>query len=304
MKILPLPIRMLSRVYLLFGVVLGLFFESHAQITKEFIVEERRGYNLVYLDYNVYKGVSEIKRKYGENPLSIDCELSKVNILPSFSYDIKDGVLLSHLIHRNVESENLGKSLSYKLFSSTNDSFDHTWHVGLNSNYLYNLHFNFGIGKAIFDFSHLPISNAIIKSASADISIDYSKKLANSVKMDTMMVSINMGNLEAYNLNLSNAKKMIFETNYGSLNLSFSDKMPESCDIHATVGAGKVELQLPDESQPFILKIKSTAMCRTTIPKNLKDIGNKTYVSKSYKENAPNLMSLTIDVSVGSVNIK
>jgi hypothetical protein len=295
---------MLNRLHLLFGFVFGLLPIAQAQITKEFKVEQRTGYNLVYVDFNVYKGISEIKREVGENPIHISSELSKVNILPSFSYDIKDQVLSSHLVHRNVESENLGKSLSYKLFSNSNNDFDHRWNVGLNSNYLYDLNFNFGIGMVSFDLSHLPISNCIIKSASADIKLDYSNNMANSVKMDTMLVTINMGNLNAHHLNYTNAKNMIFETNYGTLNLSFSDKMPESCNITATVGAGKVELQLPEESQPFILKIKSTAMCRTSVPKNLKNIGDKTYVSKSYKENSPNLMSFTIDVSVGSVTIK
>jgi len=45
-------------------------------------------------------------------------------------------------------------------------------------------------------------------------------------------------------------------------------------------------------------------MCRTYIPKYLKDLGNDTYVSKAYRENSENLMSFTIDVSVGSVTIK
>jgi hypothetical protein len=295
---------MLNKLHLLFGFVFGLLPIAQAQITKEFKVEQKTGYNLVYVDFNVYKGVSEIKREAGENPIHISSELSKVNILPSFSYEIKDKVLSSYLVHRNVESENLGKSLSYKLFSNSNNDFDHKWNVGLNSNYLYDLNFNFGIGKVSFDFSHLPISNCIIKSASADIKLDYSNKMANSVKMDTILISINMGNLDAHHLNFTNAKNMIFEANYGTLNLSFSDKMPESCNITATVGAGKVELELPAENQPFILKIKSTAMCRTSVPKNLKDIGNKTYVSKSYKENSENLMTFTIDVSVGSVTIK
>lgn len=295
---------MLNRFSLIIGLVFGVIFQLTAQITKEFKIEERRGYNLVYLDFNVYKGVSEIKRKQGEESLYIKSNLSKVNILPSFFHEIRDEVLYANLVHRNVESENLGKSLSYKLFSSTNDDFDHKWSVGLNSNYLYDLHFYFGIGTANIDLSHLPISNCIIKSTSADVILDYSKKTANSVKMDTIMITINMGNLEAFNLNFTNAKEMIFEANYGTLNLSFSDKMPEACNIQAIVGAGKVNLELPDDSQPFIVKIKSTPMCRTYIPKHLKDIGNKTYVSRSYKENSENLMTFDIDVSVGSVTLK
>jgi hypothetical protein len=295
---------MLNRFSLIIGLVLGIIFQLTAQITKEFRVEEKHGYNLVYLNFNVYKGVTQINRKLGDEPVFIHSHLSKVNILPSFNHEIRDEILYANLVHRNVESENLGKSLSYKLFSSSNDDFDHKWSVGLNSNFLYDLHFYFGIGTADIDLAYLPVSNCIINSTSADVKLNYSKNSANSVKMDTIMVTINMGNLEASNLNFTNAKEMIFEANYGTLNLSFSDKMPEACNIQAMVGAGKVNLILPDDSQPYIVKIKSTPMCRTYIPKHLKDIGNKTYVSRTYKENSANLMTFDIDVSVGSVTLK
>jgi hypothetical protein len=62
---------MLNRFSLIIGLILGIIFQLTAQITKEFKVEERHGYNLVYLDFNVYKGVSEIKRKQGEEPVYI-----------------------------------------------------------------------------------------------------------------------------------------------------------------------------------------------------------------------------------------
>ncbi len=275
-----------------------------AQISKEFTIEERKGYSLVHVDFNVYKGITNLKRMHGDRPISINSSLSKVNILPSFSHQIKDGVLYTNLLHRNVESETLGKSLSYKLFSSDSEDFDHKWDVGLSANHLYNLNLYFGIGKANLDFSSIPVSNCKIKSASADIILDYSKKIANSVTMDTMTVSINMGNLDAYNVNYANAENIFFEINYGTLNLTFSEKVIHDVKVSAIVGAGKVNLVLPDQSQPYRLKIKSTAMCRTTLPSYLKDIGDKTYVSKAFREDAPDLVDLIIDISVGSLTVR
>ena len=289
---------------LLICFALGIIVQLKAQIIKEFEIEERKGYHLVHLDFNIYKGVTDIKRSQGDKPLHIFSNLSKVNILPSFTHEVKDRVLFANLSHRNVESENLGKSLSYRLFSSANESFDHQWEISLSSNYLYDLDLHFGIGRTNLDLSNLPISNCKIKTASADVHIDYGKMVANTVKMDTMMVSINMGVLEASNMNFSNAKEMFFEINYGTLNLSFSDPMPSSSNIHAVVGAGKINLNLPDDSQPVKIKVKSTPMCRTYISKRLKDIGDKTYVNKNYSEQADNLMTFVIDVSVGSVTIK
>lgn len=295
---------MLNKICLIIGLLIGFLSDLQAQITKDFKVLENQGFSLVVLDFNVYKGVSNFKREVGTDPLHIHSRLSKVNILPSFSYQIKDQIMFANLVHRNVESESLGKSLSYKLFPSSNDDFGHTWNVDLNSNFLYHLNLNFGVGVANIDLSQIPVSNCVIRSASADINFDFIKKTANTVKMDTLSVSINMGNINAQKLNLFNAKKINFEVNYGTIDLNFSGGMTERTNLKAVVGAGKINLQLPDESQPFIVRIKSTAMCRTYVPKNLKDIGNKTYVSKSYKEDASNLMDLTLDVSVGSVTIK
>lgn len=295
---------MLNKICLIFGLLVGVISDLQAQITKDFKVIENQGFNLVVLDFNVYKGVSTIKREIGSDPLHIHSHLSKVNILPSFSYQIKDKTMYANLVHRNVESESLGKSLSYKLFPSSNDNYGHKWDIDLNSNFLYELHLNFGMGVANIDLSQIPVSNCLIKSATADVNLDYERKTANSVKMDTLSVLINMGNLSANKLNLFNAKHMNFEINYGTMDLNFSGNMNERTQLNAIVGAGKINLTLPDESQPYIVRIKSTAMCRTYVPKNLKDIGNKTYVSKSFREDAPNLMDLTLDVSVGSVTIK
>ncbi|UJP65594.1 hypothetical protein [Mongoliitalea daihaiensis] len=295
---------MLNKICLIFGLLIGVLSDLQAQITKDFKILENQGFNLVVLDFNVYKGVSNIKREVGADPLHIHSHLSKVNILPSFSYQIKDETMYANLVHRNVESESLGKSLSYKLFPSSNDDFGHSWFVDLNSNFLYNLNLNFGVGVANIDLSQIPVANCMIRSASADINFDYGRKTPNTVRMDTLSVLINMGNLHAKKLNLFNAKKMNFEVNYGTMDLNFSGGMTEKTHLHAVVGAGKINITLPDESQPFIIKIKSTAMCRTYIPKHLKDIGNKTYISKSFREDAPNLMELTLDVSVGSVTLK
>ncbi len=275
-----------------------------AQISKEFKVEEKEGFDLVHFDFNIYKGISTLKRKHVDYPIHIHTELDKVNILPSFYSDIKNEVLSTQLIHRNVESETLGKSLSYKLFSSTDENFDHTWDIGLSSNYLYDLNLYFGVGKAYLDFSYLTISNCLIKTASADVKVFYTKKKPNPVKMDTLRITTNMGNIDAESVNFSNAKDMIFETNYGTLNLSFTEPMAEACMVQAYVGAGQVNIVLPNENQPYKIKINSTALCRTHLPSHLKDIGNKTYVSKNYQEKAKNIINLVVDCSVGSVHIK
>lgn len=297
---------MLKKVFLLQWsfLVAGLFLEANAQINKQFVVNEREDFDHVFFDFSCYKGVSSFKRSYSGNPIDASARLGKVNILPSFSYQITDDVLYAQLEHKNVESESLGRSLSYRLFSNNEADLDHEWEVGLDANFLYELNLNFGIGKANLDFSSLPISNCKIKTASADVFLAYSGKIPNSVNMDTLGVAINMGSLYGDDLHLSNARKMVFDVNYGSVNLNFSDLMAQTSMVYATVGAGSVNIVLPREDQPYIVKIKSTAMCKTKLPGYLTEIGEKTYVSKGYSADAKNLMTFMINVSVGSISLK
>lgn len=284
--------------------VICMVLSTDAQILRHFEVAEQDDIDLVSLNFSSYKGVSHINRSYHGVPLYVDAELGKVNILPSFTHDLVDGVLHAKLEHKNVESESLSKNLSYRLFSSSDDDYDHKWDVGLDPNYLYDLHFQFGIGKARLDFSNLPVSNCIVKTASADVFLDYANQVANSVNMDTLSVAINMGSVYANDMQFSNARLLMFDVNYGSVNLSFNDTMAGVSRIHTMVGAGSVKIKLPPKNLPYLVKIKSTAMCRTKLPFSLKKIDDKTYVSKGYSKDAENLMTFLIDVSVGSVSLE
>lgn len=295
---------MLKKIGLLICAFIGLFHSINAQITKEFIVKEKQGFDLVKLDFSSYKGTSFLKHNTFGQPLRAHAHLSKVNILPTFTHSISGGVLNASIEHQNVESESLGRSLSYRLFMGDSDSFGHSWFIDLDSSYLYDLNFNLGLGKANLDLSHLPVSSCRINSASADVALDYSSRSKNVASMDTMMVVVKMGTIDAKRINYSNAKNMVFDVNYGSVNLSFEEDIPGGSTISTMVGAGSVNIDLPSANLPYIVKVKSTAMCRTSVPKYLKEIGNKVYVSKGYEKDAENLMTFLIDISVGSVSLK
>jgi hypothetical protein len=295
---------MLRKLCLLFLVIVGCVGVSKAQLVKEFKISEKKGYEVVNLMFSSYKSTTLVKRIRSMEPLYIHGHLQKTNILPVFSYEIKNNILESSLVHKNVESENLGKSITSKIFSGNNSDFDHTWDLGLASNYVYNLDFNLGMGKTEIDLAQLPISKLKVHSASADILIQYGSKDPNQVQMDTLLVTLNMGTVEVNDLNYTNASKMIFEVNYGTLNLNFSEAMPNMCHVIAAVGAGSLHLSLPDESYPIKIRMKTTAMCRTTLPKYLQTVDKHTYITKGYKESDPRLLEFILDVGVGSLTIE
>ncbi|MBA4302303.1 hypothetical protein SAMN03080617_01935 [Algoriphagus alkaliphilus] len=276
---------------------------GQAQFVKEYKVSERKGYELVYLNFSSYNSLTQLKRVITSEPIYIHGHLLKSNILPDFSYSIHDNLLDVSLVHKNVESDNLSKSITSKLFSD-NTKFDNSWDLGLGSNFLYDLDFTLGIGKGNFDLSQIPISQLKIKSASSDILIHYGSKVPNQVEMDTLLVTLNMGTVEVQNANFTNAKKVIIEVSYGKINLNYSDGLASASQVIAAVSGGSIYLKLPPDSNPVKIRMKKNPMCRTIFPKYLKSIDSQTYVTRGYKASDPKLLELILDVGMGSLTVE
>src|SRR5690606_17391680 len=102
---------MLNKFHLLVWVLMGFTLRIDAQITKEYIIEESEGFEQIKFSFSSYKGSSYIKSYSSGLPLRVHAHMSKVNILPTFTHDISNGVLNASIDHQNVESENLGRSL-------------------------------------------------------------------------------------------------------------------------------------------------------------------------------------------------
>ncbi|MFL0684549.1 MAG: hypothetical protein ACK4SF_10580 [Algoriphagus aquaeductus] len=294
---------MLKKLCLLLFLIVAGGLPSKAQFVKEYKVSEKKDFDLVQLNFTTYKSLTQLKRVKTLEPLYIHGHLSKSNVLPDFRYSIKRNILDATLIHKNVESDNLGKSITSKLFSSETD-FEHSWDIGLGSNYLYELDFNLGMGAADFDLSQIPVSNFKVKSASADVVIRYGSDAPNQVAMDTLLVTLNMGKVEVQRANFTNSKKIILEVNYGKIDLNFSDGMSAGCQVIAAVGGGTVNLKLPSDTYPIKIKMKTTPMCRTSLPKYLKSLDKETYVTKGFSASDPRLLELILDVGVGSITVE
>ncbi|WP_026966389.1 hypothetical protein [Algoriphagus terrigena] len=276
---------------------------AQAQFVKEYKVTERKGYEMVYLNFSSYKSLTQLKRVVSSDPIYIHGHLLKSNILPDFKYSIHHNMLDAKLVHKNVESDNLGKSITSKLFSDNTD-FDHSWDLGLSSNFLYDLDFNLGVGNSNFDLAQIAVSKLKVKSASADVKIHYGISVPNQVEMDTLLVTLNMGVVEIVDANYTNSRKMIIEVNYGKIKLNYSDGLANSCQVIAAVSGGSIHLTLPPESTPVKIRMKTTPMCRTVFPKHLRSIDKETYVTKGYKASDPRLLELILDVGVGSITIE
>ena len=274
-----------------------------AQFVKEYRVAEKVGIEEVSLNFSSYKSETQVKRSVGMDPLLIHGHLLQANILPDFRSSTSYNSVIASLVHKNIESDNLGKSITSKLFS-TSTGFDHSWDVGLTSSYVYDLDFNLGMGTADFDLAQLAVTALKIKSASADVFIHYSTNTPNAVLMDTLLVTLNMGAVDLHQAQLTQAKKVIIEVNYGQINLNYG--LPQSIkgQVIAAVGGGTIYLKLPPESSPVKIRMKTTPLCRTFLPDYLRAIGEDTFVTKGYSASDPRLLEFVLDVGVGSITVE
>ncbi len=275
----------------------------HAQFVREYRVAAKNGIEKVTLNFSTYKSQTQVKRTTGKDPVTIHGHLLQANILPDFrSSTSKNGVTAS-LVHKNIESDNLGKSITSKLFS-TSTGFDHTWDVGLASTYAYDLEFNLGMGTADFDLAQLAVATLKIKSASADVSIHNSSATPNLTGMDTLLVTLNMGTVDLLQAQQTQAKKVIIEVNYGQINLNYGLGQTTKGQVIAAVGGGMIYLKLPPVSNPVKIRMKTTPLCRTSVPEHLRAIGEDVFVTKGYTASDPRLLEIILDVGVGSITIE
>ena len=301
--LLPYPIVMLKKLCLFLFLLPLTGSWVCAQFVKEYRVAENTEIEKVSLNFSSYKSETHVKRTAGLDPLLIHGHLLQANILPDFRSTTSKNQLVASLVHKNIESDNLGKSITSKLFSSST-GFDHSWDVGLTSNYAYDLDFNLGLGTADFDLAQLAVSALKIKSASADIFIHYSTNLPNQIGMDTLLVTLNMGAVDLHQAQLTQAKKVIIEVNYGQINLNYGQSQTFKGQVIAAVAGGTIYLKLPPESSPVKIRIKTTPLCRTSLPDYLRAIGEDTFVTKGYSASDPRLLEFVLDVGVGAITVE
>lgn len=294
---------MLKKLCLLFFLTSLLASLASAQFVKEYRVAENKAVERVSLTFSSYKSQTQLKRNPSRDPIYLHGHLLQANILPDFRSTTSKNTLSASLVHKNIESDNLGKSITSKLFSS-GTGFDHSWDIGLATNYAYDLSFNLGMGTADFDLSQLAISTFKVKSASADIHLHYGSRSPNLVVMDTLLVTLNMGSVAMEQTNLAQAKKIIIEVNYGQISLNYGAGLPAKGQVIAAVGGGTVYLKLPSASHPVKIRIKSTPLCRTSLPDYLRALDSNTYVTKGYSSSDPNLLEFILEVGVGSVTVE
>jgi hypothetical protein len=162
------------------------------------------------------------------------------------------------------------------------------------------LNLAYAVGDTHLDLSGLPIERLKLKTGSSSVFVNYKKGKGNSITMDTMLINVDMGSLEAKNLHLSNSQNILADVGFGSVLLDFEDAATVTTNVEASVGAGKLEILLPSGPIPVKVNINNSPLCRVKIPANFTRISDHEFVNTTI-QSPSGYINFNVDVAVGHV---
>jgi len=279
----------------------ALAFGVSAQVKKQFSVEKIQECEKVVLKLRAKTGNCFIRPSQNEDILNVYSNQDVEEYGHSFSNEV---IGKTCSVKLSLEQENMpgvGHKISYRVFGANEKSSDKFWKVYLAESTPYILDFDYGLGNANIDLSGLSVERLKINTASADVTIGYISQVENKVSMDTFSVKVDMGSLNARQLNMARSKVVMAEVGFGNMYLDFSNKPTVANHIIGSVGAGNLTIQLPSEDVPVLVTINESWLCSISLSRNLKKIGTNKYANAAYTRDSPNALVFDLDVSMGKI---
>ncbi len=275
-----------------------------AQIKKQFSIEPNDAFEKVEVTFMTKSGVCYIKPSQHDTPLSIYSNQDFDDYEHSFSKNIVDKTCFVDLSLTDKNSDDLSKSISNRMFSTSSKDKHKIWKIYLSETTPYSLDLKYGMGEAFIDLSGLSIETLKVNSGNADVNIGFMSGLGNQVTMDTFLVKVDLGSVNVNRMSLSKSKLVIADVGFGNLYLDYNDIPELSSQIKASVGAGNLIVKIPNKNVPVIVKINDSMLCKVRLCKSFEEIEDNIYVNPAYTADADNILSFDIDVSLGTIVFK
>lgn len=288
---------------LVLSLALGFLFSvSYGQLKKFYSIKSCAGYDTVNFSLDATAGHYLINSSMEETgPINIfgNPNLDKVN--PSFQSSISNNTCTVNLDLQKYGDTGFNDGILLAMIGQASNPEQTSWKILFDDEKIYKLDLNYGLGNANIDLSHTKIKDLKIRSGSADVLVDYSYRFTNPIEMDTFLVEVDMGSLTAFNLDCANTSNFIAEIGFGSAHLDFSQAQRKRCNVRATVGAGNIDIYLPSQDIPVIIKIKDSPLCGVKLIKGFEQVEKNVFVNMSYSAHASNLLLFDLDVALGNV---
>lgn len=289
--------RLIVLIVLGNGVAAGVI----GQVKKQFSVEKAQPCDHVELKLKAKTGNCFIRPSQNEDILTIYSNQDLEEYTHSFSNEIIDQTCTVDLALEQESQRGVSQNISYRMFGADERPTDKFWKVYLTESIPYTLDLDYGLGNANIDLSGLSVKRLKINTGSADVSIGYGSGLENKIDMDTFLVKVDMGSLQARQLNLARSKVIVADVGFGNMFLDFSHKPLVNNHVIGSVGAGNLVVQLPDAEVPVVVTINDSWLCSINLSNNLKKIGPNKFANAAYSKDTKNALVFDLDVSMGKI---
>ena len=122
--------------------------------------------------------------------------------------------------------------------------------------------------------------------------------------MDTFYVKADFGSIIANRIGLTRAENVITKIGFGNVMLDFDREMTNKCRVDASVGAGNLEVFLPEKGTPIIIYVKDSPLCSIKLAPGFEEVEKNVFVNMSYDAKAQNLLTFDVDVALGMVRFR
>lgn len=291
------------RSVLIVGIFLLTALGAVAQLSKFYTIKESSEFDTVEFYLKATAANCLLSQSLeNNNSLTVygNPNLDKIN--PNFASKVKNRTCHAKLILDEYNSSGFGDSFSMAV--SLSDEENDFWKVNLTDREIYRLNLIYGFGNADVNLTGSSVQRLKIKSGSADVLVGYDEGSINPIPMDTFFVKVDFGSIVAKRMELSRAKNVITKIGFGNVLLDFDRRMNEKCQVKASVGAGNLEVLLPEGGIPVIIYLKDSPLCSVKIPDGFEEVESNVFVNMSYDANAENLLSFDVDLALGMVRFK
>ena len=276
-------------------------FGVSAQVKKQFSVEKIQECDKVILKLRAKTGNCFIKSSQNEDILNVYSNQDVEEYGHSFSNEVIGKTCSVKLSLEQDNAPGVGHKISYRVFGADERPSEKFWKVYLAESTKYILDLDYGLGNANIDLSGLSIEKLKINTGSADVNISYNAHVENKITMDTFSVKVDMGSLNARDLNMAKSKVVLAEVGFGNMFLDFGNRPTIANHVIGSVGAGNLVIQLPSEDVPVLVTINESWLCSINLSRTLKKIGPNKFANAAYTKDSPKALVFDLDVSMGKI---
>jgi hypothetical protein len=267
---------------------------------KYFSVENSTKFDKIDLTLSATSGSYKITPFSHSNLVNIYSTHQDQNIIPLFkTYDQNS----TRYVDLNFKEENfagISQTIGSKVFKGSEKPKN--WEVLLSRQKTLTLNLHYVIGDAEVDLSGLPVEKLKINSGSANVSIGYQTGKKNPILMDTMKVKVDLGTVVVNRVDLSQARTLVADVGFGRLTLEYGEDLHSQSNINASVGAGSLQILLPEKNIPVIIHLNNSPLCNVKLDKSFHKIGKNVFANANYHPDASNLLTFNLDVAMGSIS--